>query len=305
MQTSEAIGSFLLTCQADGLKPRTVETYLHRLERFNKRFGTQEIATLTLKNIRDYSANLYKQGLSIHTIHGHLRTLRRFYKWLTEEELVEENLARRVRLPRLPENPPKAISMDNLRRLLKNAHENGAEWERRRNVAILLFLIDTGCRLNGLVELKLEDIDFEQRRAKVCEKNDRWRFVFLKEPVMKALLRWLEVRTTLLTDPEVTAVWIGRNGRALSKGGTQSLLKRLKNRAGLKGHTGAHSFRHRFAITYLLNGGDLATLANLLGHRDSETTTKYYARFEIGELQEKHDQFSPVNNLPTESITED
>ena len=301
METLKAIDSFILACKADGLKPRTTETYQLRLQRFSERFVERNIAQITLTDLRAYSADLYTQELSVYTIHGHLRSLRRFYKWLTQEGILEENLALGIRLPRLPDNPPKAITLENFRLLLKTAYETGSEWERRRNVALILVLLDTGCRLHGLAELSIPDIDFELRRAKVIEKNDQWRFVFLNPLVITAVNRWLEIRPTLLADPKDTALWINRNGRKITKSGIQSLLTRLRETAGITGYAGAHSFRHRFAISYLLNGGDLATLANLLGHKDSEVTVKFYARFHIGELQEKHDQFSPVTAVLTAS----
>lgn len=70
------------------------------------------------------------------------------------------------------------------------------------------------------------------------------------------------------------------------------LLTRLKKQAGLTGHANPHSFRHGFAKDYLMNGGDLASLADLMGHESVETTESFYAVFEQADLRRKHDQFS-------------
>ena len=74
--------------------------------------------------------------------------------------------------------------------------------------------------------------------------------------------------------------------------GVNQLLKRLKRRAGLPSRANPHSFRHGFAKDYLMEGGDLASLADLMGHESVETTKSFYATFEQDDLKRKHDQFS-------------
>jgi site-specific recombinase XerD len=74
--------------------------------------------------------------------------------------------------------------------------------------------------------------------------------------------------------------------------GINQLLKRLRKRAGLTGCSNPHAFRHGFAKDYLMNNGDLASLADLMGHESVETTKTFYAIFEQDDLRRKHDQFS-------------
>jgi len=86
-------------------------------------------------------------------------------------------------------------------------------------------------------------------------------------------------------------------GQALTESGVSQVLKRLKRRAGVRGRVNPHAFRHGFAREYLKNGGDLATLAKLLGHKDINTTTDFYAVFSEDELAELHEKFSPLRAL--------
>jgi site-specific recombinase XerD len=81
-------------------------------------------------------------------------------------------------------------------------------------------------------------------------------------------------------------------GERLTVSGVSQVLKRLKKRAGLNGRASPHRFRHRFAIDYLMTSGDLASLADLMGHESVETTKAFYAISEQGDLRRKHDQFS-------------
>lgn len=75
------------------------------------------------------------------------------------------------------------------------------------------------------------------------------------------------------------------------------MIKRLKKRAGIKGRVNPHSFRHGFAVEYIKAGGDVATLAKLLGHRNINTTAAFYALFTQNELSEMHNKFSPLREI--------
>ena len=297
MKLNEAIEEFLLACKADGLKRRSVESHTDRLRRLRTLLGEHDVTEITIKDLRSYAAQLYDNVLSVYTIHGHIRSLHRLFNWLQEEEIIIANPAKRIRLPRLPDLPPKAISVNDLRCMIETAKKQKSEWKRKRDVAILSFLADTGCRLNGLVGIKTEHVELESRRSKVYEKRDKWRYVFIKLCTVEVLKTWLEQRRKMITLESQHALWLSNKGTPLTRFGVQNMLKKLKSDANITGPANAHAFRHRFAISYLLDGGDLATLADLLGHEDVAITKKYYARFQIKELQMMHDRHSIIDDV--------
>jgi integrase/recombinase XerD len=297
MRLSEAINEYLLACRADGCATRTIETYDNRLRQLLEQFGHRHLPDITIRDLRAYTADLYDKDISPHTVHGYVRTMKQLYNWLEREDIIIDNPAARIRLPDPPDAPPKAISDEDARKMLEAARGKRTRWEAKRNLAILLFVADTGCRLGGLLNLKLSDLELEQRAARVREKGDQWRFVFLQSQTIKALNDWLAVREEIATEEAGEVVWVAKHGGVLSKAGMQSMFRRLKERAQVTGPAGAHSFRHRFAIGYLLNGGDIGSLADLLGHKDIETTKENYARFKLGDLQRKHDQHSPLEEI--------
>ena len=75
------------------------------------------------------------------------------------------------------------------------------------------------------------------------------------------------------------------------------MLRRYKRRAGLQGRVNPHAFRHAFAREYILNGGDLASLSDFMGHTQIAVTKQFYAVFLAEELRAKHDAFYPVSRL--------
>lgn len=287
----EAVEGFL-SGLAGEVSVSTRRWYGQRLRAFGDFAGGVPLARLTPALLRRYRAHLVDSGLSPHTIHGHQRALRRFCGWLVEEGELARNVALDVPLIRLPPQPPKALSDDDLSRLL-----NRLPRESARDRAIVLLLADTGCRVGGLCSITLDALDLFHRCAIVIEKGSRGRRVYFTDTTAAALSAYLAGR------PEVDtpALFLSEKTRtALTTSGVRLLLERLGQRAGVKGRCNAHSFRHAFARSFLRNGGNLATLGRILGHAPgSPVTARYYAVFDDAELQEFHGRFSPMARYET------
>jgi len=141
--------------------------------------------------------------------------------------------------------------------------------------------------------LEITKLHINDKRALVHEKGNKSRFVFFTHFTALLLNKWL-----LLHPETCNFVFVSmRTGNALTDSGIQQMLKRLKKQAKVKGRVNPHSFRHGFAREYIKNGGDLATLARLLGHSDESITAAYYAVFAPDELAEFHKKHSPINRL--------
>jgi site-specific recombinase XerD len=313
MLLSEALNRFYKSLIADGAAASTVEWYTKRLKRLSAHLPDRELATVEADDLRDFVVGIRSRserwadhpyravtegGLSPSTVRGYVRAVKRFFNWLEEEGIIttSQNPAVRLKLPRRPHQAPKAIDVDDLRRLLAVARGDSV-WQKR-NYAILLFLADTGCRVGGLIGLKLGDVDLDRGVALVTEKGTKARFVMFTEPTGAALKAWLEVRPDVHSD-YVFLSWHGcsNGGLALTVSGVNQMLGRLKRRAGVSGRVNPHSLRHGFARQYLLNGGDLASLSDLMGHTDVQVTKEFYSIFLNEELKQKHHKHSPVLSL--------
>jgi len=115
----------------------------------------------------------------------------------------------------------------------------------------------------------------------------------LPSSMRRAAKAWLAVR------PEGgQSVFVGlKRKTALTPSGVWQMLQRRAERAGVEGASNTHAFRHGFARFYLLDGGDLGTLADILGHSSVEVTKAFYGVFTFQELQEKHRRHSPIAKM--------
>lgn len=228
-------------------------------------------------------------GLSVYTLFGMVTTWRRFFNWCTSKGYIESSPAVDLRKPQLPDEPPKAISKRDMLKLLQEAKHTKYS---QRDYALVSFLADTGCRLGGLVGLRLQDLDVETGRATVREKGRggrrKARTVYMTSETVKALNAYLKVRHS-----DTDLVFVGEKG-GLRASGVHQVLERLAQRAGVTEHFNPHAFRHGFAREMLNNGADLATVSQWLGHEDIFITARFYARWADAELKEKHDRCSWV-----------
>lgn len=278
---TDYITAFLDDCKLAGLSPRTIDFYAYNLLLLNRYLDSRPINSAL---VREFIADMHKRGLSAYTIRGRVRTLKKFFHWCVHEEHFVTDLGKDLAIPRMPRRVPRGISIPDFKKLLAAARSP-------RDRAVLITLLDTGCRASELCGMRLSDLNLEDGIVLVCGKGNQEGFVSLSLPAREVLRTWLDVRQS-----RSDYLFTSNSGDQFTYYTLKEILRRLKHRAGITGPCNAHSFRHGFAREYVLDGGDLSTLADLLRHRDI-STTRIYAVFKRDELQRKHQKHSPIARM--------
>lgn len=309
MRLSEAIEALCIATRADGRSLATVKAYRRKLKPLLDFLGDVPVEGISTHDLRRYLADqrdrqtLYddhpvhqkrKGSLSPHTISSRVRSLKRLFNWLAEEGVIADNPAQRIKTPRPKRGEPKGISREDLLTLLATCA--GGTTTDLRDKAIMLLLGDSGCRVGGLCGLRIGDVDLDAMYASVTEKRDKSRFVFFLEHTAEVLKAWLEVRPDDYGDWLFVSLSTNVKGK-LTPSGVIQMLKRRARQAGVTGPVNPHSFRHAYAREFLLSGGDLGALADLLGHEEVSTTRDWYAIFTVKELQAKHRRHSMMAQM--------
>lgn len=293
-----------LAAQQGMISPKTMRIYKQSLSVLLAYLGNRDASAITLDDLRAFRASLFERGeryaantsrpresggLSVWTIHGHIRVTRQFFRWLSDDGKIGMNPAARLALPNLGNEPPKGISESDLQKMFAVAKAS------KRDYALLLFLADTGCRIGGAAGLELDDLDFEKRWAVVREKGKggrkKVRTVFFNSPTAGALRAWLEERAQMHKATTTTRVFVGRKG-ALTPEGLYAIVKQIGKQAGIVGRFNPHSFRHGLARSLLERGLDLGRVSRILGHSDERVTARFYGVFSQHELADAHEKFS-------------
>jgi len=213
--------------------------------------------------------------------------LKVFFRFAQEEGYLKTNIAARLKVPRAPKKIIQTFSQEQLRQLLRAARST-------RDKAILALFIDTGIRVTELGSLRIQDIELDRGRIKVSGKGAKERFVFFGNPCRRLLWRYINSER-----PDVSSdrLFINSRGQPLKASAILEMMRRYGKRAGIKGvRCSPHTLRHTFAKRFLLNGGDVFTLQQILGHSSLEMVRRYLTLCsqEVGRLYRPH---SPLDQL--------
>ncbi|MEV6033168.1 site-specific tyrosine recombinase XerD [Nonomuraea sp. NPDC051941] len=209
--------------------------------------------------------------------------VRGLHRFALREGVTAHDPAHEVRPPRQPRRLPKAISVDEVERLIAASGPDGAPLTLR-NRALLEVLYGTGARISEAVGLAVDDLEVDQVRLR--GKGERMRVVPLGRYARSALDAYLvRARPGLLAHGRGTpAVFLNARGGRLTRQGAWEVLQAAAERAELDGIS-PHVLRHSFA-THLIDGGaDVRVVQELLGHA-SVTTTQVYTLVTVDKLRE-------------------
>jgi len=201
-------------------------------------------------------------------------------------------------MPPKPDLARKGISKVNLAKIIAAAEKSCV-----RDLTIVLFLADTGCRVGGLTHLKIENIDLANRRAIVFEKgkggNAKKRMVFFGDRTAYALSTTIVQRPQdFEIDPDsLEYIFLGsRKSRGyyqkLSENGIYQILKRLAKQCGIEKGFNPHNFRHGAIRGWLNNGMPLSLASQLAGHSSVNVTGDIYGTANERELSSAHEMYT-------------
>lgn len=214
------------------------------------------------------------QALSARTRARRLSSLRRYYRYLLREKLIERDPAMRLEAPRLGRSLPKSMSERDVETLL--AAPDTATTLGLRDRAMLEVLYATGLRVSELVALELTEINLRQGVVRVMGKGGKERLVPLGEEAMDWLERYLaEARGDIARGRPSAALFLTRRGGAMTRQAFWHLIRRYAARGGISPVPSPHTLRHAFATHLLNHGADLRVVQMLLGHSDISTTQIY------------------------------
>ena len=292
--------------------PKTISFYLRNLKMFFKwlrRHGYQGIlGDISLSTVKKYILYLEEehrrfqdhpytpqqdQGLSPHSIQGHVRTLKALSSWLYREEYLLENVLARLRLPKAPKIDIKVLTDDEVKTLLSAINFNTSAGAR--NYSILLLMLDSGSRLGEVIELKLPKTDIEHGQVWVNGKGNKERVVPIGTRCQRYLRRYIVHFRPEPIRPQIDNVFLNLDGSPITENSIKLMFKRLSVKCKIP-RLHAHLCRHTFGTNYLRNGGDVFSLQKILGHEDL-ATVKLYMHLVDADVVQKHKLYSPIDRL--------
>lgn len=258
---------------------------------------TDAIVTANPDRIRAFLAHLGEQQYSPATMARKIATLRSFYKWADRRGVSRSNPMTAIRTPRQGKRLPKAITVEQIERLLSAPSD--ADVLGRRDRAMLETLYSTGIRVSELVGLRMSDLDLPGEALHVRGKGKKERVVPLGSHAVTSIQRYMDM---LKADPRFGAaaragssempLFLNKHGGRLSSRSVRRKIDKYLKQVGLDPTISPHTLRHSFATHLLDNGADLRSVQELLGHQ-SLSTTQVYTHLTSQRVQEAYKQAHP------------
>ena len=286
---SQHVQSFLRFCRVEkGLAANTISSYRIDLERLSEsvRKPAGDIQALDLSR---YVESLYSKGLSARSIARHITTLRNFFRFLLQDDLVKADPTEFLASPKQGTTLPNYLNREELDRLIAAPSLDRASGVRDR--AMLELLYATGLRVSELCHLPLAAVEREMGVLRVTGKGNKQRMVPFGEAAGQALDHYLrDGRPGLLKGRASRYLFVTARGGPMARQSFWKLLRGYGLKAGIRRRLTPHVIRHSFATHLVEGGADLRSVQIMLGHADISTTQVYthVAQRRLREAIEQH-----------------
>jgi len=299
---------------ADGKSESTISWYNYILKLFLRYLKenrySHSIEEFNIENVREYTlylrsrnkfgkyANTQVQhtGLSPQTIRGHIRGLKALSSWLYREKYTDENRLLNLKIPKAPVKLIEPLTDSEINQITSSINQDSPTGFR--NNVIFVTALDNGLRASEITNINLGQLDLEKGFVKVMGKGSKERIVPIGDYVKMTLWTYIN---KVRPEPTVTGcdnLFLSTTGEPITANTIKLVFSRLAKNSGVK-RLHAHLCRHTFAINYLMNGGDIFSLREILGHTTLDMVN-HYLHFTRSQLTAQHHKFSPMDKLHKE-----
>lgn len=293
---AEGFEEYIIDMKSRNLRQGTIKHYQEFIQQIYKRipqdtlissFGADTVPAFIVA-LKD-SENL--NDVSIGTYSRDLKTLLRFFM---DKEYIPHF---KIKLPKADKQPIETYTDTELKKLLKKSDVKKCSFTEYRTWVIVNFLLSTGVRRNSLVNIKIKDLDFDNHVVYVnTTKNRKPLILPLNEDILKILQEYLVFRKGIEDDYLFCNIYSNQ----LTSSACYTAMWDYCHNRGIR-QTGMHRFRHTFAKKWVLLGGSVVTLQQILGH-SSLAITENYIHMLTSDLQREVERINVLNSLKMSSL---
>jgi integrase/recombinase XerD len=291
----QAIKKFKRFLQIEkGLSPNSIYSYTYDLKKFSEFLSqnNKDILSATQEDVQKFlSFEKDKKHNSTRTLARSLAAIRQFYNFVSDTMGDIENPTTKIETPQVEKTLPDYLTQKEINHLFKSISEDDPFELRDKTIFELLY--SCGLRISEAVELKIRDIDFENRYIKVKGKGDKERLIPVGKEAIRLLKKYvIDSRPDIIGSRNSEYFFISKKGSMLNRRSVWRLIKGYVERTDIKKNITPHTLRHSFATHLIERGADLRTVQELLGHTDI-STTQVYTHLVSKHLKEIHKKFHP------------
>lgn len=276
------------------LRSNTLEAYIRDVEQFKEYLLEHDILEFKETNktaIITYLLNLQKNGKATSTISRNLASIRCFFQFLLNNNLVNEDPTLNLKSPKSEKRIPSILTTEEVNLLLSQPKPNN--FKGSRDKAMLELLYAAGLRVSEIISLDISDIDLELGLINVKENEDNQRVIPIGTLALEALTHYLAIYRPEEVQDKSEPLFINCSGSRLTRQGFWKIIKLYTKKSNIDKSITPHTLRHSFAVHLIENGADIKTVQEMLGHSDVSTTHIYSFASDDKELREVYKKSHP------------
>ena len=254
----------------------TIASYMRDIRQFSHWLDHSEgmnVIDATQLHISLFLRHLESEGRSAATMSRSLASLKNFYQYLVSSGFLEKTPVVDLHVDRGEKKLPQILTGREIELLLSQPVCTDANGFRDK--AMLEVMYATGMRVTELISLDVDDVNLDLGIIK-CNGAKKSRAIPLYPMALRSLSIYMrEVRGSMVSDPEETALFVNVGGARMSRQGFWKILKHYQETAHIEKEITPHTLRHSFAVHLLENGADIGSLQELMGHCDISSTQMY------------------------------
>lgn len=225
-------------------------------------------------------------------INIYIRSLNSFCAWLKEEGHLKDEI--KLKQVPAPLKPVTVLSESDVKAILSFRPRTFTDW---RLWALVQTLLDTGCRINEILSLKIQDVDFDSMLLTVDGKGGKKRKVPFSPELRKLLWKYKQMVAKRFSGTLPALMFSTRTGHKIRYRNIYRDIIALCQSVGITKRIHCHLTRHTFACHFMKNGGSIYTLSRILGHSSVSTTQIYIRGLGVEDFHEEHARLSPLARL--------
>lgn len=273
----------------------TCNNYKKDLKEYNNFIVSNKLnyKNLSYEDATKYLKFLNEEKNAKSSISRKLSSIRSFYKFLVLNNITDKNIFLIVSSPKKDKKIPKFINYSDINEIFNVPNINTSSGQRER--LILEILYGSGVRVSELVNIKLKDINLNNKSILIYGKGSKERIVSFGDYAYEMILKYInEGRVNLLGNIKSDYLIVGKNKENLTTRRIEQIIDKIIEKTSIKLNITPHVFRHTFATHLLDNGCDLLAVQELLGHV-SLSSTEIYTHVSNEHLREVYRKCHPRN----------
>lgn len=274
------------------LSKNTLDAYIRDLREFfnfikKRKESYKEVDLVT---IMAYVQKIKKNGKANSSIVRNISSIRKFYKYLINEGIVDEDPTRNYEIPKIKRNIPKTLTVDEVDNLLNQPDISTSKG--RRDKAMLELMYATGMKVTELLNLTIFDVNMKLSYIKCIGHKEKERIIPIGSYAVNCLRQYLEIRDQINVY-NYNHLFFNTKGMKMSRQGFWKIVKNYAEQANINKSINAYTLRHSFAVHLIQNGASISAVQELLGHTNLSATQIYSKITKNNNLSEIYKNYHP------------